>query len=132
MREELLKAPLVPNKQAAGVKVGARIKAVEELWGEPTEREQIRPDFVRWSYDCVWFWFKAGKVDQIAVFAGYRGRTKEGLGIGSTREEVEHVYGQLEWDGCWLINVPPFGIGFDFGDLPTNSAQVTGIYIFRE
>ena len=31
-----------------------------------------------------------------------------------------------------LINVPPFGIGFDFGDLPTNFAQVTGIYIFRE
>ena len=80
----------------------------------------------------VWFWFKAGKVDQIAVFASYRGRTKEGLGISSTREEVEYVYGHLEWDGCWLINVPPFGIGFDFGDLPTNFTQVTGIYIFRE
>ncbi len=125
-REELLKAPIVPNKGAAGVKVGAKAQTVQELWGEPAEREQVRPDFVRWSYGSVWFWFKAGKVDQIAVYAGYQGKTKEGIGIGSTRAQVEKVHGSLSWDGCWLVDAPPFGIGFDFEPL------VTGIYVFRE
>lgn len=105
MREELLKAPLIPNKQAAGIKIGAKTELVQELWGEPNEIEQIRLDFVRWAYDNVWFWLKAGKVDQIGVYPGYQGKTKEGIGIGSTRVEVERAYGALEWDDCWLINV---------------------------
>jgi len=99
-----LKAPILPNKGAAGVKVGARAQTVGNLWGEPPEIEQIRPDFVRWSYESVSFWLKAGKVDQIAVYVGYEGRTEEGVGIGSGRAKVEEVYGPLEWDGCWPIN----------------------------
>ncbi len=128
---DLLESPILPNKGAAGVRVRATTKAVTDLWGEPTKVEQIRSDFVRWEYDQVWFWLKAGKVDQIAVYVGYRGRTKEGIGIGSTREHVERVFGPLTWDGCWLIECPPFGIGFDFTSSWTDPL-VSGIYIFRE
>lgn len=131
-REELLKAPLAPNKQAAGIKVGAKAETVREMWGEPNEIEQVRPDFVRWVYDDVWFWVKAGKVDQIAVYNLYDGKTKEGIGLGSTRAEVEGAYGGLEWDGCWLINEPPFGIGFDFSNPMLGPKRVTGVYIFKE
>jgi len=131
-REELLEKPILPNERAAGVKIGDRAQAVKDLWGEPAEIEQIRPDSVRWSYESVWFWFKAGKVDQIAVYADYEGKTREGIGIGSTRAKVEEVYGSLEWDGCWLIDRPPFGIGFDFDRPVLGLPRVTGVYIFRE
>jgi len=47
--KDLLKEPILPNKGAAGVKIGARTQVVKDLWGEPLEIEQIRPDFVRWS-----------------------------------------------------------------------------------
>ena len=131
--KDLLRAPILPNKGAASVKIGASTQVVEDLWGEPVEIEQIRPGFVRWSYGSVWFWFEAGRVDQIAVYAGYEGRTRKGgLGIGSDRTEVEEAYGPLEWDGCWLINRPPFGIGFDFGGLPVGRQRVKGIYVFQE
>ena len=131
-RKDLLKEPILPNKGAAGVKIGARAQAVKGLWDEPLEIEQIRPDFVRWSYQSVSFWFKAGRIDQIAVYAGYEGRTRERVGIGSRRVEVEEAYGPLEWDGCWLINRPPFGIGFDLGGPPLGSQRVTGVYVFQE
>ncbi len=127
-----LRAPILPNKGAAGVRIGARAQVVKNLWGEPAECEQIRSDFVRWSYGSVWFWLRSGKVEQIGVYAGYEGKTREGIGIGSERTEVEEVYGPLEWDGCWLINVPPFGIGFDLSGPPLGLPRVTGICVFRE
>jgi len=131
--KDLLKKPILPNKGAAGVKIGAGAQVVKDVWGKPLEIEQIRPDFVRWSYESVWFWFRAGRVEQVAVYAGYEGRTREGgIGIGSAREEVEGVYGALEWDGCWLINQPPFGIAFDFDRPQSGLQRVTGIYVFRE
>ena len=132
-KTELLKEPILPNKGAAGVKVGASAQTVKALWGEPMEIKQIGRDSVCWPYESVWFWLKADKVDQIAVYAGYEGRTRKGkVGIGSERAEIEEVYGPLEWDGCWLINCPPFGIGFDFGDPLVGMPRVTGVYIFRE
>ena len=130
-KEDLRKAPILPNKSAAGVKLGANTKAVREIWGEPLRTEQIRADHLRWEYDCVWFWFEAGRVDQIGVNRFYEGKTKENLGIGSRREEVERVYGMLDWDGTWLINVPPFGIGFDFSSSIMGEVWVTDIYVFR-
>ena len=128
---DLLEAPILPNKGAAGVKVGATANTVTGLWGKPKKIEQIRSDFVRWEYDQVWFWLRAGKVDQIAVYTGYQGRTKEGIGVGSTRAHVEEVFGLLTWDGCWLIEYPPFGIGFDFTPSPIDPL-VSGIYVFQE
>ena len=130
--KNLLKAPLRPNKKAAGVKVGAKTETVKTLWGEPVESEQAGSTLVRWLYGEVWFWIKNGRVHQIAVYAGYEGRTREGIGIGSTRMEVEDAYGPLSWDGCWLVNRPPFGIGFDFNDVPEINRLVSGIYIFQE
>jgi hypothetical protein len=46
--------------------------------------------------------------------------------------EVEAAYGPLEWDGCWLINQPPFGIGFDLDRPSLGSQSVMGIYVFQE
>jgi hypothetical protein len=131
--KELLKAPILPNKSAAGVKLGATTKAVQKLWGEPLKIEQIKPDHVRWEYQDVVFFFKRDKLTQIWVRGLYDGQTKEGIRLGSTRQDVEAVYGELEWDGTWLINVPPFGIGFDFiNDLMSLETRVSDIFVFRE
>ena len=46
--KDLLKEPILPNKAAAGVKIGAGAQVVKDVWGKPLEIEQIRPDFVRW------------------------------------------------------------------------------------
>lgn len=131
-KTSLHQSPITPNKGAAGVKVGATTKTVQKQWGEPLFTEQITEGSVLWKYQYVSFWFKSNKVDQIGVRRGYEGKTKEGIGIGSAREEVEKVYGYLEWDGTWLINVPPpFGIGFDFGPKMVNE-PVTDIFVFKE
>jgi hypothetical protein len=129
----LLNAPILPNKSAAGVKLGTITKTAQKLWGNPLRIEQIRPDYVRWEYQDVVFFFERDKLIQIWVRELYDGQTKEGIRLGSTRAEVEAIYGELEWDGTWLINIPPFGIGFDFvDDLMSLEAQVSDIFVFRE
>jgi hypothetical protein len=132
-KEDLLNAPIVPNKGAAGVKLGATTNAVQKQWGEPLRVEQIRSDHVRWEYRNVVFFFEHNKLTQIWVRDLYNGETKEGIKLGSTREEVEAVYGELEWDGTWLINSPPFGIDFDFINTGMHlETQVSDIFVFRE
>jgi hypothetical protein len=131
-KEELRKQTIKPNGGAAGVNVGATPQLVRAIWGEPRSTVQIKTDHVRWKYEDVSFWIKAGNVDQIGVSGRYEGKTEDGIGIGSTREAVERVYGPLEWDGTWLINRPPFGIGFDFGPSLRGETRVTDIFVFHE
>jgi len=115
------------------VKLGATTIAVQKQWDEPLQIEQIRPDHVRWEYRNVVFFFERDKLTQIWMRDLYNGQTKEGIKLGSTREEVEAVYSALEWDGIWLINSPPFGIGFDFINTGMSlETQVSDIFVFRE
>ncbi len=130
--KDLRKAIIQPNKGAAGLKLGATTRAVSKAWGKPHRIEQIREDQERWEYGDVWFWFKANKVDQINVTRLYEGKTKEGIGLGSTRKEVESVFGMLDWEGTWLTNMPPFGIAFDFAPSIMDGDRVTDIFIFPE
>ena len=131
-KEDFHKAIIRPNEGAAGLKLGATTQTVSKVLGQPHTTEQIKADQERWGYGDVWVWFKADKVDQINVTGLHEGKTKEGIGIGSTRKEVEKVFGMLEWDGTWLINIPPFGIGFDFGSSIMGENRVTDIFIFPE
>jgi hypothetical protein len=127
----LRQALIVPNRSAAGVEIGATKESVKELWGEPLGLERRADDSEVWKYRGVSFWFKSNRIHQIGVRGSYAGKTKEGIGIGSTRAEVEDVFGYLEWDGTWLINRPPFGIGFDFDPALINR-PVTDIFVFKE
>lgn len=130
--QDAYQKPIVPNKGAAGLKMGITPKAVQELWGDPLTIEQISADHVHWQYPGVGLWFKANKLDQIGLESSYEGKTKKNIGIGSTRSQVESAYGWLSWDGTWLINNPPFGIGFDFNSSIVGEPRVTAIYVFRE
>lgn len=130
--DDLCKELILPNKGAAGIKLGIKTRIVEELWGTPLRIEQTAIDILQWEYKALRLWFKSDKLDQIGIQAPYEGKTISGIGIGSTRLEVEQTYGSLSWDGTWLINNPPFGIGFDFSPSVFDESRVVGIYIFRE
>ena len=130
--KESYKEPILPNKGAAGIKLGITTSAVNKLWGEPPKIEKIATDLVHWEYQDIGLWFKAEKLDQIGIQGSYEGKIKNNLGLGSTRYEVEEAYGPLTWDGTWMIDVPPFGIGFEFSPYHVGEPRVIGIYIFRE
>ncbi len=123
---------IVPNKSAAGIKLGATKKALYKLWSYPLKIEQISFNCERLIYKNVEFWLESNKVTQIGVFDLYEGKTKNGIKLGSTRVEVEREYGSLSWDGTWHINSLPFGIGFDFKYNLTHEQYVTEIFIFEE
>ena len=130
--KDLYKEPILPNKGAAGIKLGITTSAVKKLWGEPPKIDKIATDQVHWEYQDIGLWFKSGKLDQIGLQGSYEGKTKDNLGLGSTRYEVEAIYGPLSWDGTWMIDVPPFGIGFDFSPHHVGEPRVVSIFIFRE
>jgi hypothetical protein len=132
IQKDLNTAKIVPNKQAAGIKLGASKHTVLTHWGEPNSVEQISPEDEQLEYDNVTFWLTSGKVDQIGVHDCYEGKTQEGIQLGSTRDEVEEEYGVLAWDGTWRILLPPYGIGFDFEYGVGGIQYVTEIYTFPE
>ena len=131
-QKDLHAAKIVPNKQAAGIRLGGRRTTIVKHWGEPKLVEQISSQCERLEYESLMFWLTDGKVDQIGVFREYRGTTRENIGLGSTRSDVEAVYGELEWDGAWNIVSPPFGFGFDFESDMTGEQYVSGIYTFSQ
>ena len=132
MNNKANRALIVPNKSSAGIKLGATKKALYRLLGDPIEIERISPHCERLVYENANFWLESNKITQIGISNHYEGKTKDGIKIGSTRVEVENIYGPLEWDGTWHINSPPFGIGFDFQSNLYGEQFVTEIFIFEE
>jgi len=118
---------IVPNKSAAGLNLGATKKSLLKVWGDPAEIEKNGSDMEHLVYENAQFWLESNKITQIGIYNLYEGKTKGGIELGSTKEEVEEIYGPLSWDGTWHVNAPPFGIGFDF-----ESHYVTEIFIFKE
>ena len=130
--KDLNKETIIPNKKAAGIKLGADKATIKNNWGEPIQVEKISSKAEKLEYENVNFWLESGKVDQISLCNLYEGKTKEGIGLGSTRTEVEDVYGFLEWDGSWLIQILPFGMGFDFKIDYFGQRFVSEIFIFMQ
>ena len=128
--KDLNKEGIIPNKKAAGIKLGAGKATIKRNWGEPVQVKKLSSKAERLVYENVNFWLESGKVDQISLCNLYEGKTKEGIGIGSMRVEVKNAYGSLEWDGSWHIQIPPFGIGFDFENDDFGQQFVSVIYIF--
>jgi hypothetical protein len=118
---------ILPNKSSAGLKLGATKKTLLKIWGDPIEIEKIASNTERLVYENAQFWLESNKITQIGIYNLYEGKTKDGIELGSTKEEVEEIHGSLSWDGTWHVNAPPFGIGFDF-----ESNYVTEIFIFEE
>ena len=120
---------IVPNKSSAGLNLGGTKKTLLKIWGNPIQVERISSNMERFVYENAQVWLESNKITQIGIYNSYEGKTRDGIELGSTKEEVEEIHGSLSWDGTWHINTPPFGIGIGF-DFESN--YVTEIFIFEE
>lgn len=97
-------APIVPGESAAGIQLGSPI---EEVLNEHTNSfssgEVVRPSFptlmkTRYRSAMVDVWAIGGKVAQIMVHDGYRGKLMGKIGLGSTIADIERHIGAVEED----------------------------------
>ena len=91
-----LNAPIIPGESAAGVRLGQPIKDIL-AYQSPDVVTEIN-DLEKYQFGSVHLWVNAGKISQIGLYAEYRGRLKESIGIGSTIEEVQNSLGKIEED----------------------------------
>ena len=99
-----IEAPIVPGESAAGIQLGTPI---EEVLNEHTNSfssgEVVRPSFptlvkTRYRSAMVDVWAIEGKVKQIMVHDGYRGKLMGKIGLGSTIADIERHIGAVEED----------------------------------
>ena len=91
-----LNAPIIPGESAAGVRLGQPIKDI--LVRQTPDAVIELTDCEKYQFGSVRLWVSSGKISQIGLYADYRGRLKEGIGIGSTVEEVQTLLGKIEED----------------------------------
>jgi hypothetical protein len=129
---DLNESLIIPNKRAAGINLRAFEKTVLKHWGEPNKIEIELSKRKKIIYDNVIFYFNNGKIDQIELNNDYKGKTKDGIKLGSSKSEIENKYGQLIWDGAWSIDCMPYGMGFDFIAGKKGEKIVANIFIFEQ
>ncbi len=97
-------APIVPGESAAGIQLGSPI---EELLNaqknafDSGEVVNLSPSFplnIRYRSAMVDVWAIKGRVEQIMVHDGYRGKLMGKIGLGSTVAGIERHIGAWEED----------------------------------
>lgn len=122
----------LPTSISPGVGVGMRgqtlllgdtLAAMRQKLGEPTALRPMGAAGTEFEYETA---FVGGllqgegdqaKVTAIYLFAGFSGKTEEGLGLGSTMDQWESAYGQgvtTPFSAAKLY--PEAGLGADFAD----------------
>ncbi len=83
---------IVPGKSAAGINIGDSIQRVKNLYG-PGKRDAldwlVYPDVGLGVYEGI-----DGDVGLIQIKSPNKAKTADGLGIGSTSEQVENKFGK--------------------------------------
>ena len=138
-----IEAPIVPGESAAGIKLGTPI---EEVLNEHTNTfdsgEVVKPTFpvrvTTWYRSAmVDLWVIKGKVAQIMVHDGYRGKLMGKIGLGSTFADIERYIGAWEEDEeDNLVSRDYPGLFFrvegyfpDLGDPAFRQAPIKEIYV---
>ncbi len=91
-----LNASIIPGKSAAGVRVGQPIKDI--LARQSPEAVVELHGCNKYQFGSVHLWVKDEKISQIGLYAGYQGRLREAISIGSTIAEVKNLLGKVEED----------------------------------
>jgi hypothetical protein len=133
-----LDAALVPGVGAAGLTIGQPTKSLLEV-AVPDSVEQ-RTGLLVLKYGPVWLFDKDGRIDQICVFSGYRGRLAGTIGIGSLVAEVEAAFGpleDLEWGEYGASGMPGWCFAVEAGNPAMNSpgwssSKLASICIFAD
>ncbi len=99
-----IEAPIVPGESAAGIQLGSPI---EEVLNEHKnafssgEVVNLSPSFplnIQYRSAMVDVWAIEGRVEQIMVHDGYRGKLMGKIGLGSTFADIERYIGAWEED----------------------------------
>ena len=133
-----LDAPIVPGKSAAGISIDDSIEDIL-LQAKPFTITDLSQE-KRYQFGSVSLWVNdKGKIKQIGLHPGYRGKIAESIGIGSTISEIIGSLGVVvedEEDNLVVEGSP--GWCFDSSQwrllpsgVPDTSATVTEIYIFH-
>ena len=97
-------APIVPGESAAGIQLGSPIEEVLNAHKHSfSSGEVVRPSFptlvkTRYRSAMVDVWAIEGRVKQIMVHDGYRGKLMGKIGLGSTIADIERYIGAVEED----------------------------------
>ena len=121
-----IQAPIVPGESAAGIRLGSPIEEIlQEQKTSFLSEEVVHPLFplpitTRYRSEMVDVWVKEGKVEQIMVHDGYRGKLMGTIGLGSTLADIERHIGaweEDEEDNLVIRNLP--GVMFELeGSFP--------------
>lgn len=127
---------VVPGRSAGPIDIGMKLDAVERIFGRPSTTDL--------TSNTHWYEWQApnNQMGSIAVETAQdtvilislandpRYRTSEGLGDGTTLDEVRRVFGQpssvMRLEGYAILQYRTKGIGFV---MPEGSDRVTGIVI---
>ncbi len=99
-----IEAPIVPGRSAAGIQLGSPIEEVlNEHKNSFDSGEVVKPTFpvrvtTRYRSAMVDVGVIKGKVEQIMVHDGYRGKLMGKIGLGSTIADIERYIGAVEED----------------------------------
>lgn len=99
-----IEAPIIPGESAAGIQLGS---SIDELLSAHKNffdsGEVVKPTFpvrvtTHYRSAMVDVWVIKGKVEQIMVHDGYRGKLMGKIGLGSTFADIERNIGAWEED----------------------------------
>ena len=131
-----LNAPIIPGESAAGVSVG---QPVDDILATETPDAVVElHGCTRFEFGPVRLWVRDGKVSQVGVYAGYHGRLRQGIGVGSTLGQVQSTLGRVvedEEDNLVVEGMPGWCFETEewaAGRLPEHNpdARVSEIFVF--
>lgn len=119
-----LDAPIIPGVSAGGVSIGDAAREIVERAGGT-----FTASCVKYPFGAVTLWVRGGRVTQVGVGDGYRGKIAgTPIGVGSLVSELEEAIGyatQDEFDDLIVPRMP----GFCF-ETAYRGKTVTEIFVY--
>lgn len=130
-------APIVPGYAAGGVILGMRIENILQDTEIPFSSHRVSVPgvgdlgTVEYRSDSIYLWARQGIIWQIMVRGDYQGKTAEGIGIGSTFEDIRKLIGPIVlFDERYIVRGILKGICFE-PEQDREPYRVVEIYIYE-
>src|SRR3989304_4807348 len=123
---------IILGKSVSGVSLGDSEQQVLAKLGEPKARTKTEVGWYILDYETLKVWVEPDKVEQIGSYKGYVGKTEDGIGIGTPRDELKRKSGldiaYHKDDDYWEFISKP-GTLFEFGKDEKGGEIINTIYI---